>query len=173
MEDFIKNVRDREQAELSERLETYDTTVLLVSHDGDLPEVPNFECVRAITVKDVLGVTPGTIVAIGSEEEKVAECLAKFAEHIGVNIAVLNDVPGQQTSSVVTAALGVFKPISFLRVMNDLADKAVVESAMTRIELDESEARRQDARIRTKSGNIRPLIDFDRSFEEDIADDKP
>lgn len=172
MENFIKTVRDREQAELADRLEAYDTTTLLFAHNGDLPDVPNFECVRATTVKEVLTTSTGSIIAIGDENEKVAECIAKFADNIGVNIAVLVDVPGQQTSDVVAAALGMFKPISFLRVMNDLADKAVVESAMTQIELDESEARRQDARLRTKSGNIRPLIDFDRSFEEDVADDK-
>lgn len=172
MEDFIKTVRDREQAELADRLEVYDTTTLLFAHNGDLPEIPNFECVRATTLKEVLTAPAGFIIAIGDEHEKVAECIAKYADNMGVNIAVLIDVPGQQTSSPVAAALGMFKPISFLRVMNDLADKAVVESAMTQIELDESEARRQDARLRTKAGNIRPLIDFDRSFEEDAADEK-
>lgn len=173
MEDFIKTVRDREQAELSERLETYDTTVLIMSHDGDLPDVPDFQCFRALTIKDIFDAGVGVIVAIGTEQVSLAQCVSKNSVDFGVNIAVLVDVPGQQTSAPVSAELGIFKPVSFLRVMNDLADQAVIKSSMTVIELEESESRRQDARLRTKSGVIRPLIDFDRSFEEEqVADDK-
>lgn len=164
--DIIADIRNREQAELAERLASYDETVMIMSHDGDIMDVPDFQVARAKTIKDLVTVPPGTIVAIGTDDVDVASCVMDYSEILGMNIAVIQDVPQQVSSPEVSAKLGMFRPVSFMRVLNDIADQRLVEQNMTTMEIELSQAKKADSMLRTKSGKIRPLIDFDRSFED-------
>lgn len=165
--DIIADIRNKEQADLAERLASYDETVMIMSHDGDLMEIPDFQVVRAKTIKDLVTVPPGTIVALGTDDVNVASCVMDYSETLGMNIAVVQDVPQQIPSSEVSAKLGMFRPISFMRVLNDIADQRLVEQNMTAMEIEISQAKKADSMLRTKSGKIRPLIDFDRSFQNE------
>lgn len=168
---LIADVSKRESAELQERLSEYESTIMFVSHNGDLFDIDGFTVIRVKTVVDLAHAQPGFIIALGDEEVRIAELVRQYSDVLGFNAVVLDDVQGQASSSIVDAELGQFHHVSFLRVLNDIADKRLVEANMTKSELDASVAKRQDSMIRTKAGEIRPLIDFDRGYDSDSEKD--
>lgn len=173
---LIAEVANRESKDLQERLESYESTVMILPHNGDLPEIEGFKVVRVSTIHELASITGGDIVCIDDDSYQLAEIFNKYPDMIGFNVVVLNDVPGQVTATRVAAQLGLFHQLSFLRIVNDIADRRLVESNMTEEELQLSAAKRQDSLLRTKSGDIRPLMDFDRGYstsenEEGVAPD--
>lgn len=170
--DLIADVAKRNSEDLQQRLSSYETTVMVLAHNGDLPELAEFEIVRVKTIADIAVVKPGTIMAIGDEDAELATVISRHPNVLGFNVILIDDVPGQETAQQVASVLGMIRKISLIRILSDIADKRLVEANMTESELEASIAKRQDAQLRNKHGEIRPLIDFDRGYEESVPDEQ-
>lgn len=168
--DLINDVAARNSKELQERLSSYETTVMILAHNGDLPDVTDFSVIRVSAVSDLASVKTGVIVAIGDDDVRLAEMMSRYPDILGFNIVLLTDVPGQESAQDVVATFGAIKSLSLVKILADIADKRLIEANMSASELEASVAKRQDSLLRTKAGEIRPLIDFDRGFDGEQED---
>lgn len=168
--DYITEMSNTQKNDLQERLRDYSESVLLMSHDGELPELTGFNVVRVNTMRDIITAERPTIAVLGEDASELAEVIGKYPLVLGLNIVNLIDVPGQSHNASVSSWLAAIRDVSYTKILNDIADDQLVKANMTAAELEFSGAKKQMDQIRTKSGTVRPLIDFDRSFAEDDID---
>lgn len=169
--DYILEMTRSKQNDLVKRLEEYNESVLVMSHDGDLPEIDGFHVVRVTTFRDMVLAEKPAIVAIGADATELAEVLGTHPLTVGLNIINLFDVAGQKPNMDVSSWLASLRDVSFVKILNDIADDELVKENMTKDELNHSAAKKQMDQIKTKDGSVRELIDFDRSFNpEDEGD---
>lgn len=168
--DYITEMSKNQKEDLQDRLREYNESVLLMSHDGELPELAGFNVVRVTTMVDIILAQRPTVAVLGEGAEELAEVIGKYPMTVGLNIVGLIDVPGQSHNAGVSAWLAAIRDVSYTKILNDIADDQLVKANMTAAELEFSGAKKQMDQIRTKSGAVRPLIDFDRSFAEDDID---
>lgn len=169
--DFIKDALDRQQAELQERLSDYEDSVLLASHNGEIPSIDGFTCARVSTVRELVSLPMPCIAFLGDDEVALASSLGADPAVIGVNMVRVKDLPSQNHSATVDGALAILREVSFIRVMNDIADQRLIDQNQTEAERLASQTKREESTRRRRDGTVKPLIDFDRGFTEPEADD--
>lgn len=165
--DYILQMTKSKQDELQTRLSDYQESVLIMSHDGDLPEVSGFNVTRVQTLTDIIKAPKPAIVALDGSAVELAEVIGKYPLTIGLNIINLFDVAGQSPNAEVSSWLASLRDVSFVKILNDIADDQLVKANMTQDELLHSSAKKQMNEIRKKDGSIRELVDFDRSYKDE------
>jgi hypothetical protein len=165
--DYITDMSKNQRLELQNRLAQYETSILLLSHNGDVPTITGFNVVRVSTMMDLIKVELPAVAVLGDEAQDLAYIIGARPLAIGANVIRIVDVPGQVPSVLVNAELGALHEVSMVRVLNDIADEALVKANMTETELAQSATKRQEAQRQRSDGTVRPLVDFDHG---DIAD---
>lgn len=171
--DLIQQIRDREKQELEEKLVEFDTTILVMSHTGDVAPAGGFEVVRARTLKEFMNAEPQKIYAFDDEDEELAKLIVTFPDAIGFNVRYVESYPDQHSAASISAIFASLPRVDFLRLLGDIADQKLMLDSMTESEREQSIAKRQHAQRANKEGEIKPLIDFDRSFAEDDLANPP
>ena len=169
--DFIKDALDRQQAELQDRLNGYENDVLLASHNGEIPVIDGFTCARVTTIRELVTLSAPCIAFLGDDEAQLAEAIGAHAAVIGVGMVRIKDLPSQNHSALVDGSLAMIRELSFIRVMNDIADQRLIEENLTEAERAASQAKREEHARRRKDGSVKALIDFDRGYSEPEGDD--
>lgn len=165
--DFITDMSKNQRLELQNRLAQYETSLMVMSHNGDVPVITGFNVMRVTTMLDALTVELPAVVVLGDDAQDLAYVFGARPLAVGVNIIRVIDVPGQQPSALVDAELGALHEVSMVRVLNDIADEQLVKANMTSAELELSETKRQEAQRARKDGTVRPLVDFDHGAIDD------
>jgi len=164
--DLIKDVEDRNKQELAARVSRFDTTILVMSHSGDVTTAGGFEVVRARTLKEFVEAEPGRIYAFDAYDLRLVEVITSAQDVLGFKIVAIDSFPDQKSDASVNAVLATLSHVDFLRLMGDIADQNLIEQSMTTLEKENSIAKKQHAQRVNKHGEIKPLIDFDRSFDD-------
>jgi hypothetical protein len=165
--DYISDMSKNQRLELQNRLAQYETSILLMSHNGDVPTIAGFNVVRITTMMDLVKVGLPAVAVLGDDAQDLAYVIGARPLAIGANVIRIVDVPGQQPSILVNAELGALHEVSMVRVLNDIADEALVKANMTEAELAHSATKRQESQRQRSDGSVRPLVDFDHG---DISD---
>lgn len=168
--DLIKAAADKAKKDLADRVSVFETTILLMSHDGDVSEAGGFEVVRARTLREFVLAEPGRIYAFDEKDIRLVDVIVGAQDVLGFRIVAVNSFPDQRSDQAVNAVLAGIPQMDFLRLMGDIADQRLVEQSMTETEREASLAKKQHSQRVNKDGDIKPLIDFDRSFTEDPDD---
>lgn len=166
--DFITDMGKNQRLELQNRLAQYETSILVMSHNGDVPAIVGFNVLRVTTMLDLVKVQLPAVAVLGDDAQDLAFLIGARPLAIGANVIRVVDVPGQLPSVLVDAELGALHEVSMVRVLNDIADEELVRANMTAAELQHSATKRQEAQRQRKDGTVRPLVDFDHG---DISDD--
>lgn len=165
--DYISDMSKNQRLELQNRLAQYETSILLLSHNGDVPTIAGFNVVRVTTMMDLVKVQLPAVAVLGDDAQDLAFLIGSRPLAIGANVIKVVDVTGQTPSILVNAELGALHEVSMVRVLNDIADEALVKANMTAAELQHSDTKRQEAQRQRNDGTVRPLVDFDHG---DISD---
>lgn len=165
--DYILDMSRNQRLELQNRLAQYETSILLLSHNGDVPVVTGFNTVRVTTMLDLVKIPLPGIAVLGDDAQDLAFIIGARPLAIGANIIQVVDIPGQIPSALVNAELGSLHEVSMVRVLNDIADEELVKANMTKGELELSATKKQESQRFRADGSVKPLIDFDHG---DISD---
>lgn len=168
--DYIMDLARDQRAELQARLAQYETSILIMSHNGNVPSIAGFNVARVTTVIDIVKLELPAVAVLGDDAADLAYIIGARPTAIGLNIFRVVDVPDQDPSAIVNAEIGALAEISMVRVLNDLADDELVRRNMTQTELEHSETKKQEAQRFRKDGTVKPLIEYD--FDGKVSDDE-
>lgn len=168
--DLIKAAEDARRAELADRLEKFDKTILVMSHEGDVDEVGGYTVARARTLKEFAHAETGVIYAFDFEDLRLVEVVVAAQDVLGFKVSSVESFPGQRSSEPVSAVMAELPRVDFLRLMGDIADQRLINESMTASEREASLAKKQHAQRANKHGEVKALVDFDRSFTDDAEE---
>ncbi|ACM91121.1 P7 [Pseudomonas phage phi2954] len=168
--DLIKEISDRNKKELADRVSVFETTVLVMSHSGDVSTAGGFEVVRARTLREFVLAETGRIYAFDEQDVRLVDVIVGAQDVIGFRIVAVNSFPDQNSDQAISSVLASLPQMDFLRLMGDIADQRLIEQSMTELEREQSIAKKQHSQRVDKHGDVKPLIDFDRSFQQDPDD---
>lgn len=170
MVDYVKDVRERQELSLQERLGQYNDSILILAHNGDIPEFTGFNTAKVETFADLLVIPSPAVAIIGDSGLDLAKAIGAYPEVVGRNLLLLTDVPGQDNPVLVTSELSMLRKVDYVRMLNDIADMKLREEHMSEQEKQLSKAKAEESRLRRKDGSIRHNYDFDRAGLEGEED---
>jgi len=165
--DLIKMAEDARKAELTGRLEKFDTTILVMSHEGDVDEAGGYSVLRARTLKEFAHAEVGVIYAFDADDVRLVEVIVAAQDVLGFKISSVESFPGQKSSEVISSVMAELPRVDFLRLMGDIADQRLINESMTESEREASLAKKQHHQRANKRGEVKALVDFDRSFKDE------
>lgn len=167
---LIEDIAERDKDERALRMKQFDLTILVMSHEGDVAPAGGFDIVRARTLKEFANAEPKRIYAFDGEDTRLCEVIVAAQDVFGFNIRLVESFPDQHSNAEIDAILASLPRVDFLRLLGDIADQRLLEESMTEAELSISRAKKQHSERVNKEGEIKPLMDFDRSFtDEDLS----
>lgn len=120
------------------------------------------------SVGQLLTLEQGPVALVFSEEHlRIAACLKEFHELFGLDVAVIEGVPGQIEDPVFAETMYGVERVSYHRVIGDLVEAERRLAMMTEAERAESINALERSRYTRKNGSVKPLINFDHSQPED------
>lgn len=119
-------------------------------------------------VGQLLSLEPGPVVLVFSDDHlQVASCLKDYHGLFGLDVALIEGVPGQLENPVFNEVMYGVERVSYHRVIGDLVEAERRLAMMTEAERAESINALERSRYTKKNGSVKPLIDFDHSRSED------
>lgn len=132
----------------SKSVETIEDSVLTVVYVDD--------------AKQLLDLGAGVILIVLSDEKvRIAECLSRYGDLFGLELVVMDGVPGSHVSPQLEEACYGVSRASYHRIVGDLVEAARQAEMMTEAERAESINAVERARVTNKKGVIKKHSDYD------------
>lgn len=170
MVDYVKAVRERQEISLQDRLAEYESSILLMSHSGDVPSMDGFNVGKVRTFADLFALASPAIAIMDNEALDLARAIGVQPTVVGLNVLLLVEVPGQEQDAYITSELSQLRRVNFVQMLNDLADMRLREEHMTEQERALSKTKEQESRLKRKDGTVRRSHYLEQRSEDDVVD---
>nr|QYF49698.1 MAG: hypothetical protein 1 [Guangxi cystovirus 4]QYF49801.1 MAG: hypothetical protein 1 [Guangxi cystovirus 18] len=174
--DFIAEAVSRTMSDTLAAIESYDDSILILPHEGDIEENEYFDVARIdddSVALEVLAKKP-TCLALGNDDISVmvAKLLLHYPELLKRKVKVLEDYPGQVRAEEIFSVLGLLPRVSYLRFVSDIDHERTMRQMMTDEELASNRSAMETSMRSREDGTVKELIDFDVSKEPDTDEEE-